>query len=126
MKSTYIIRRVDRLGRIVLPVEFRRTMGIGISDELELFIDGNAVVLKKLNCTCVFCDRQTRSCANTKVSIYACPVLSSYLNSQNLQKLQHAPELQRHRKQQHLLQSSPKSNNHSARCTRHLGSGPNQ
>ena len=55
MKSTYNIRRVDRLGRIVLPVEFRRTMGIGVSDELELFIDGNAVVLKKLNCTCVFC-----------------------------------------------------------------------
>lgn len=55
MKSTHIIRRVDRLGRVVLPVEFRQIMGIAASDELELFIDGTAIVLKKPVYTCVFC-----------------------------------------------------------------------
>ena len=53
MKSTGIVRKVDELGRIVLPIEMRRTLGIGEKDSLEIFIDG--VVLKKYSPACIFC-----------------------------------------------------------------------
>ncbi len=56
MKATGIVRRVDNLGRIVLPVELRRTMEIGTDDELEIYVDGSAIVLKKFSPSCVFCD----------------------------------------------------------------------
>ena len=47
MKSTGIVRKVDNLGRIVLPVELRRTHGIDIHSEVEIFVDGDQVILKK-------------------------------------------------------------------------------
>ena len=56
MKSTGIVRRVDELGRIVLPIELRRTLDIGEKDALEIFVEGSTVVLKKYRPTCVFCD----------------------------------------------------------------------
>ena len=56
MKSTGIVRRVDELGRIVLPAELRRTLDISVKDQMEIFVDGNAVVLKKYAPTCIFCD----------------------------------------------------------------------
>ncbi len=55
MKSTGIVRRVDELGRIVLPIELRRTLDIAERDELEIYVDGTSVVLKKYEPTCVFC-----------------------------------------------------------------------
>ena len=45
MKSTGIVRQLDSLGRIVLPVELRRTLNIGTKDQLEILIDGNSVVI---------------------------------------------------------------------------------
>lgn len=56
MKSTGIVRRVDELGRIVLPIELRRTLDIGEKEALEIFVDGGNVVLKKYRPSCVFCD----------------------------------------------------------------------
>lgn len=56
MKSTGIVRKIDELGRIVLPAELRRTLDIGERDTLEIFVDGASVVLKKYRPTCVFCD----------------------------------------------------------------------
>ena len=56
MKSTGIVRRVDELGRIVLPIELRRTLDIGEKDALEIFVEGSTVVLKKYRPTCIFCD----------------------------------------------------------------------
>lgn len=47
MKSTGIVRKVDELGRIVLPVELRRTMDIAEKDPLEIYVDGNSIVLRK-------------------------------------------------------------------------------
>ena len=41
MKSTGIVRKVDELGRIVLPIELRRTMGIEVKDALEIYVDGD-------------------------------------------------------------------------------------
>ena len=56
MKSTGIVRRVDELGRIVLPIELRRILDIGEKDALEIFVEGSSIVLKKYRPTCVFCD----------------------------------------------------------------------
>ena len=47
MKSTGIVRKVDELGRIVLPIELRRTLDIAVRDELEIYLDDDKVVLKK-------------------------------------------------------------------------------
>jgi transcriptional pleiotropic regulator of transition state genes len=47
IKSTGIVRKVDELGRIVLPIELRRTLDISERDSMEIFVDGGAIVLKK-------------------------------------------------------------------------------
>ncbi len=55
MKATGIVRRVDQLGRIVLPVELRRTLDIEERDALEIFVDGDSIVLCKYEAACIFC-----------------------------------------------------------------------
>ncbi|AGB42185.1 looped-hinge helix DNA binding domain, AbrB family [Halobacteroides halobius DSM 5150] len=55
MKSTGIVRKVDGLGRMVIPIELRRTLGIDTKDPLEIYVDGNKVILKKYEPACVFC-----------------------------------------------------------------------
>jgi len=55
MKSTGIVRRVDELGRIVLPIELRRTLEIAEKDALEIYVDGESVILKKYQPACIFC-----------------------------------------------------------------------
>ena len=55
MKSTGVVRKVDELGRIVLPIELRKLMDINVKDSLEIFTDGDSVVLKKYMPACVFC-----------------------------------------------------------------------
>ncbi len=55
MKSTGIVRKVDELGRIVIPIELRRTLDINIKDSLEIYVDGNFVLLKKYEPACIFC-----------------------------------------------------------------------
>ena len=47
IKSTGIVRKVDNLGRIVLPIELRRTLDIAERDLMEIFVEGNSIVLKK-------------------------------------------------------------------------------
>ena len=55
MKSTGIVRKVDELGRIVLPIELRRTMDIAEKDAIEIYGDGASIILRKYEPTCVFC-----------------------------------------------------------------------
>ncbi len=55
MKSTGIVRKVDELGRIVIPMELRRSMDIKERDPLEIFTDGDRIVLRKYSNSCVFC-----------------------------------------------------------------------
>ena len=55
MKSTGIIRKVDDLGRIVLPIELRRTLDIAERDELEIFMENDRIVLQKYEPACIFC-----------------------------------------------------------------------
>ena len=56
MKSTGIVRKVDELGRIVLPIEMRRTLDIAEKDALEIYVEGSSVILKKNKSSCIFCD----------------------------------------------------------------------
>lgn len=49
MKSTGIVRKVDELGRVVIPIELRRTLGIGEKDALEIYVDGERIMLKNTN-----------------------------------------------------------------------------
>ena len=55
MKSTGIVRKIDELGRIVLPMELRKTLNIQIKDPIEIYVEGDSVVLKKYEPTCIFC-----------------------------------------------------------------------
>lgn len=55
MKSTGIVRKVDELGRIVLPIELRRKMSIAVRDPLEIYVDGDCIILKKYEPACIFC-----------------------------------------------------------------------
>ena len=56
MKSTGIVRKVDELGRIVLPIEMRRTLDIAEQDTLEVYVEGDSIILRKYQDACVFCD----------------------------------------------------------------------
>lgn len=56
MKSTGIVRKVDELGRIVLPIEMRRTLDIAERDSLEIYVEGESIILKKYQPACVFCE----------------------------------------------------------------------
>ena len=56
MKSTGIVRKVDELGRVVLPIEMRRTLDISEKDALEIYVDGDNIILRKYQESCVFCD----------------------------------------------------------------------
>lgn len=55
MKSTGIVRKVDELGRIVLPIELRRTLDIAERDALEIYVDEERIILKKYEPACIFC-----------------------------------------------------------------------
>jgi transcriptional pleiotropic regulator of transition state genes len=59
MKATGIVRKVDELGRIVLPIELRKNLDINIKDPLEIYVDGNSVILKKYLPACIFCGEAT-------------------------------------------------------------------
>lgn len=55
MKAIGIVRKVDELGRIVIPMELRRTFGIEKEDPLEIFVDDDMIILKKYEPACIFC-----------------------------------------------------------------------
>ncbi|MGI6536965.1 MAG: AbrB/MazE/SpoVT family DNA-binding domain-containing protein [Caldicoprobacterales bacterium] len=56
MKSTGIVRKVDELGRVVIPIELRRTLDIEEKDALEIYVEGEHIILKKYAPACIFCD----------------------------------------------------------------------
>lgn len=59
MKSTGIVRKVDELGRVVIPIELRRTLGIDEKDALEIYVDSEKIIFKKYEPACVFCGNAT-------------------------------------------------------------------
>ena len=56
MKSTGIVRGIDALGRIVLPKELRTSMHLDTDTKLEIFVDGESIILRKYQPACIFCD----------------------------------------------------------------------
>jgi AbrB family transcriptional regulator, transcriptional pleiotropic regulator of transition state genes len=56
MKATGIVRKIDELGRIVIPMELRRTLDISERDPIEIFVDGDKIVLTKYAQGCTFCN----------------------------------------------------------------------
>ncbi len=56
MKATGIVRKVDELGRIVLPIEMRRILGISEKDPIEIYTETDNIVLRKYQDACIFCD----------------------------------------------------------------------
>lgn len=55
MKSSGIVRKIDELGRIVLPIETRRMLGIEARDGVEIFVEDDKVILRKYQPCCIFC-----------------------------------------------------------------------
>ncbi|MEF9969312.1 MAG: AbrB/MazE/SpoVT family DNA-binding domain-containing protein [Ruthenibacterium sp.] len=55
MKSTGIVRKIDDLGRVVLPIELRRVLDIDKDASLEIYVDNESIVLKKYQPACIFC-----------------------------------------------------------------------
>lgn len=55
MKATGIVRKVDELGRIVVPIELRRNLNIEVGDPLEIFVSDEEIILRKYQPGCVFC-----------------------------------------------------------------------
>ncbi len=65
MKSTGIVRKVDELGRVVIPIELRRNLSIAEKDALEIFVEGDTIILKKYEPACIFCG-QAKGVRHTK------------------------------------------------------------
>ncbi len=55
MKSTGIIRKVDELGRVVIPIEIRNQFNIVEKDPIEIYVNGSSIILKKFEPNCIFC-----------------------------------------------------------------------
>ncbi len=55
MKSTGIVRKVDELGRVVIPIEIRNKFDIAEKDPIEIYVDGSSIILKKYEPNCIFC-----------------------------------------------------------------------
>ena len=55
MKSTGIIRKMDELGRVVIPIEIRNQFNIVEKDPIEIYVDGSSIILKKYEPNCIFC-----------------------------------------------------------------------
>lgn len=82
MKSTGMVRRVDDLGRVVLPKELRQMLGIekrdGMDACVEIFVEGDAIVLKKYEPACMFCG-EARDVVSFKGRLI-CPACIAQLN----------------------------------------------
>ncbi len=57
MKSTGIIRKLDELGRVVIPIEIRNKFHLSEKDPLEIYVDGTSIILKKYESSCIFCGK---------------------------------------------------------------------
>lgn len=58
MKSTGMVRRLDDLGRVVIPIEIRRHLNIAVKDPLEIYVEGAQIIIKKYGQSCAFCNAE--------------------------------------------------------------------
>ena len=84
MKSTGIIRKVDELGRVVIPIELRNKFDIAEKDPIEIFVDGSSIVLKKSEPNCGFCgNTKTLITYKDKLVCSKCAQKLASLDAQN-------------------------------------------
>ncbi|MBR6736257.1 MAG: AbrB/MazE/SpoVT family DNA-binding domain-containing protein [Oscillospiraceae bacterium] len=55
MKTTGIVRKIDDLGRIVIPIELRKTLGLSVRDDIEIIAEEDRIVLKRYSPACMIC-----------------------------------------------------------------------
>ena len=79
MKSTGIVRRLDELGRLVIPIEIRNKLNITERDPIEIYVEGSCIVLKKYEPNCIFCGN-TKNLVEYKNKL-VCDKCTSLLNS---------------------------------------------
>ena len=60
MSTTGIVRKIDELGRIVLPMELRKTLDLNVKDSIEITADKGTIILKKFSPACIFCGKETK------------------------------------------------------------------
>ena len=73
MKATGIVRKIDELGRIVLPIETRKILNINTKDPVEIYMDNDTIVLRKYEPACVFCGSTDKTVRyNDKLICKAC------------------------------------------------------
>lgn len=65
MKSTGIVRRIDELGRVVIPIELRRMLDLEVKDAVEIYTENDMIIFKKYEPACIFCG-QARDIVNIK------------------------------------------------------------
>jgi AbrB family transcriptional regulator, transcriptional pleiotropic regulator of transition state genes len=53
--SRGVIRRIDEVGRVVIPAEYRKVLGINLGDHLDMTLDGSGIVLRRIEAACIFC-----------------------------------------------------------------------
>ena len=82
MKATGIIRKVDELGRIVVPIELRNKLNINVRDEVEIYVENNSIILKKFEPDCIFCGN-TSSLINFKEKLICQNCLKHLSNIEN-------------------------------------------
>lgn len=80
MKSTGIIRRIDELGRIVIPKELRNKLGINIKDPMEIYVEGHSITLRKVEDKCIFCG-STKNLTNFKEKLICENCLNNLISS---------------------------------------------
>ena len=56
MKSTGIVRKLDELGRVVIPKEIRNKLDIEEKDSIEIYLEGSSIILRKFETGCIFCN----------------------------------------------------------------------
>ena len=81
MKSTGIIRKIDELGRIVIPIELRNQLGIAEKDPLEIYVDKSSIIFKKYQPNCIFCGK-TKNLIKYKEKLI-CPKCLEEINEIN-------------------------------------------
>ena len=79
MKATGITRKIDELGRIVLPVELRRKLNLLERDAMEIYVEGRSIILKKHEISCVFCGSSFNVTPYMEKNI--CPACLSYIKN---------------------------------------------
>ena len=84
MKSTGIVRKLDELGRVVIPKEIRNKLDIEEKDPIEIYLDGTSIILKKFETGCIFCNN-SKELVSFKDKL-VCKICLSKINSLDIEE----------------------------------------